>query len=130
MRKYVFPWHKEIVKTAHGAGKPAVLHSCGWFEGVIDDILDIGYDGRHSYEDNILPVERACELLHGRIAVLGGIDMHFLCTASQEEIKRRARALLARARQRGGYALGSGNSIPGYCPTENYLAMISVVDGE
>jgi len=30
---------------------------------------------------------------------------------------------LKRAKQ-GGYALGSGNSIPDYIPSENYLAML------
>ncbi|MCL2508830.1 MAG: hypothetical protein FWF05_06610 [Oscillospiraceae bacterium] len=129
MRKYVFPWHREIVKAAHAAGKPAVLHSCGWFEGIVDDIIGMGYDGRHSYEDTIMPVERAYELLAGKMAVLGGIDLHFLCSATPERIRERSRNMLDRAGQRGGYALGSGNSIPGYCPIDSYLAMISVVDG-
>ena len=63
-----------------------------------------------------------------QMAVLGGMDLHFLCTSSPEEIKARARAMLERARERGGYALGSGNSVPDYCPIENYLAMISVIE--
>jgi uroporphyrinogen decarboxylase len=32
--------------------------------------------------------------------------------------------MLDRASGRGGYALGSGNSIPTYVPQENYLAMV------
>ena len=71
------------------------------------------YDGRHSYEDNIMPVEDAYELMNGRIAVLGGIDMNFLVSGTPEAIYDRA-----------GYMLGSGNSIPEYVPHENYLAMI------
>ena len=134
MRRYVFPWHREIVGIAHGLDKPAVLHSCGNFSQIIGDLYAIGFDGRHSYEDNILPVEEAYELFMGGklpgggMAVLGGIDLHFLCTAAPEEIKARSRAMLARARERGGYALGSGNSVPDFCPVENYLAMISVID--
>ncbi|MDR2686322.1 MAG: uroporphyrinogen decarboxylase family protein [Oscillospiraceae bacterium] len=134
MRKYVFPWHREIVGIAHGLGKPAALHSCGNFSDITDDLFGMGFDGRHSYEDNILPVEEAYELLMGgglpggKMAVLGGVDLHFLCTATPEEIKARARTMLQRASGRGGYALGSGNSVPEYCPIENYLAMISVID--
>jgi len=30
----------------------------------------------------------------------------------------------------GGYALGSGNSIPGVIPKENYLAMIETLTGQ
>jgi uroporphyrinogen decarboxylase len=93
---------------------------------VIDDIIDdLGYDARHSYEDNIIPVERAYEDLHDRIAVLGGIDIHFLATATPEEIYRRCRLMLERTSERGGYALGSGNSIADFVPNENLLAMIS-----
>jgi len=136
MRKYIFPWHKEMVRAAHAAGKPAVLHSCGCFGDIIEDLYDMGFDGRHSYEDNIMPVEDAYDLFMGgslpggRMAVLGGMDLHFLCTSTPEEIKQRSRAMLARASQRGGYALGSGNSVPDYCPIENYLAMISVIGEE
>jgi len=133
MRKYVFPWHREIVRAAHEQGKPAVLHSCGCFADILGDLYDMGFDGRHSYEDNILPVEDAYALFMGgssgrQMAVLGGIDLHFLCTSSPEEIKTRCRAMLARAGERGGYALGSGNSVPDFCPIENYLAMISVIE--
>ncbi len=125
MRKYVFPWHKKIVQAAHRHGKPCILHSCGYFDSVIEDIIeDIGFDARHSYEDKIVSVERAYERLNGRIAVLGGIDMHFLTTASPEEIYRRSRAMLERTWERGGYALGSGNSIPEYVPVQNFMAMI------
>jgi len=71
-----------------------------------------------------VPVEQAYERLNGRIAVLGGIDMNFLTTAVPEDVYKRSRAMLERTWERGGYALGSGNSIPEYVPVENYMAMI------
>ncbi len=124
MRKYVFPWHKQIVAAAHERGLPCILHSCGRYDQVIDDIIcDIKFDGRHSYEDNITPVEKAYEDLQGKIAVMGGIDMHFLTTASPEEVYARSRAMLERTADRGGYVHGSGNSIPPYVPFENFLAL-------
>lgn len=124
MRKFVFPWHKKIVETAHRNGKPCILHSCGYYNEIIEDVItDIGFDARHSYEDNIVPIEEAYEQLNGRIAVLGGIDMNFLVTGTTDEIYRRSCAMLERAQNRGGYALGSGNSIPPYVPFENYFAM-------
>lgn len=128
MREYVFPWHKKIVETIHVAGKPAILHSCGNLEPVMEDIIDdIGYDARHSFEDTIIPVEDAYEKWQGKIAILGGLDMDFICRASLEEIKERSLAMLERTKDRGGYALGTGNSIPEYVPHDSYLAMISVI---
>ncbi len=125
LRKYVFPWHKKIVEAAHSHGKPCILHSCGYFNDIIDDIIDdLKFDARHSYEDNIVPVEQAYERLNGRIAVIGGIDINYLCTHTPEEVYTRSREMLERTSERGGYALGSGNSIPKYIPFENYLAMV------
>lgn len=126
MRKYVFPWHKKIVEVIHKSGKPAILHSCGNLKEIWGDIInDIGYDAKHSYEDKILPVEKAYEELAGKIAVLGGIDMDFVARNTPEEIKKRCSSMVEKGMEKGGYALGTGNSIPEYIPIENFLAMIS-----
>ena len=82
MRQYVFPWHKRIVEVCHRAGKPVILHSCGHFERILDDMAAIGIDARHSYEDTILPVEEAYERYRDRFAIIGGIDVDFVCRAS------------------------------------------------
>lgn len=125
MRRFVFPWHKRIVSAIHAGGKPAILHSCGHFERVIEDVIaDMGYDARHSYEDAIMPVEQAYERYGSRIAILGGIDVDFICRSDPTDVYQRSKAMLARAANRGGYALGTGNSVPEYVPDEGYFAML------
>lgn len=129
MKRWVFPWHKKIVEVIHSAGKPAILHSCGQLKLIMDEIIDeLKYDGKHSFEDQITPVEEAYKLWGKRIAVLGGIDMDFLARQKPEDISTRSKNMLIEGMQAGGYALGSGNSVPEYIPDENYLAMISVVN--
>jgi len=60
LRRYVFPWHKKIVEIIHATEKPVILHSCGNLVSVMDDIIDdLKYDGKHSYQDNIVPVEKS-----------------------------------------------------------------------
>ncbi|MCL2773267.1 MAG: hypothetical protein FWD71_07935 [Oscillospiraceae bacterium] len=126
MREYIFPWHKKIVEAVHSRNKLCVLHSCGNPSEVMDDIVDdIKYDAKHSFEDNIIPVENFYETYHDRIAVIGGIDVNFIVTKTPEEVKERSRKMLERVATRGGYALGTGNSVPEYIPLENYLAMLS-----
>jgi uroporphyrinogen decarboxylase len=128
LRKYVFPWHRKIVQTAHKYGKPAVLHSCGFADEIMDDIIyDMGYDGKHSFEDSIRSIEDCYEKWGGKIALLGGLDIDFLIRSSEEDVTRRAKNLLAMAKDTGGYALGSGNSIPAYIPNEKYFAMTAAV---
>ncbi len=129
MRKYVFPWHQRIAEACHKAGKPVILHSCGNLEQVMEDIIHvIKMDGKHSYEDTILPVEEFYRQWKGKIAVLGGLDVDFLCRSTPEEVYARAVDMIELSADTGGYALGSGNSIPAYIPIESYLAMIAAVN--
>jgi uroporphyrinogen decarboxylase len=124
LRKYVFPWHARMVETIHKAGKPAILHSCGNLETVMDEVIDsMKYDGKHSWEDEIIPVEKAYDRWSERIAILGGIDMDFLARSTPLQIRKRADVLLKKTGLKA-FALGSGNSIPDYIPFPNYLAMI------
>lgn len=128
LRKYVFPWHKKIVEAAHKNDKPAVLHSCGYANDIMEDIIyDMKFDGKHSYEDNILSVEECYKKWGGKIAILGGLDLDFLIRSSDDEITLRAKNMLELAKEKGGYALGSGNSIPDYVTNEKYFAMTAAV---
>ncbi len=86
-------------------------------------IENIKIDAKHSFEDTIYPIEDAYEWWHDSIALVGGIDMDFLCRATKEKVYDRAIKLLELTFERGGYALGSGNSIPHYVPEENFLAL-------
>jgi uroporphyrinogen decarboxylase len=124
LRKLVFPWYRRIVSTAHSRGKAAILHSCGFYDTILPDILTMGFDGRHSYEDKIVPVEKAYEQLHGKIAVLGGIDVGFMANSTPDAVYRRCSSMLKESREKGGYALGSGNSVPDYISNENFAAML------
>jgi len=126
MEKYVFPWNKKIVDVAHANGKPVILHSCGYFNDIMEHVIKDGYDGKHSYEDNILPVEASYDKWGGRIAILGGIDVDFVIRSPVESITKRCRAMLEKTSLIGGYALGTGNSVPEYVPRDKYLAMIKV----
>jgi uroporphyrinogen decarboxylase len=125
MRRFVFPWYKRIVEICHSKGKPVILHSCGYFDNIIDDIIeDMRFDGRHSYEDNIMPVEQAYEKYHNRIAIIGGLDVGFICRSTPDVVYDRAKAMLERSAEKGGFALGTGNSVPDYMPDKNFFALI------
>lgn len=125
LRRLVFPWHRRIVAAAHAAGKPAILHSCGNAAELWSDIIDdLRYDAKHSYEDVIEPVEDAYEKYGSRIAILGGLDVDFVIRSPPEAVYERAARMLDRVEARGGYALGTGNSVPAYVPDAHYFAMI------
>jgi len=125
MKQYVIPWHKKIVEVIHKSSKKAILHSCGNLDSVMDIIIDdIKYDAKHSFEDNIITVEDAYQKWGDRIAILGGIDLDFIYNKNNKDIAKRAKNLLKITNKKGGYALGTGNSVPHYIENEKYYALI------
>jgi uroporphyrinogen decarboxylase len=125
IRAHILPQYKRVIGIIKDAGKPFLWHSCGCIFEIMDEVIALGIDAKHSNEDAIAPFERWIEGYGKRIGLLGGIDLDILCQKTPEEIYatvlergRRFRALAQ------GYALGSGNSIPDYVPVEGYLAMV------
>lgn len=125
LRKYVFPWSKKVVEVVHKAGKPFLLHSCGQLERVMDDLIDdVKIDAKHSFEDVIMPVTEAKRRWGKRIAILGGIDVDYLCWHSPAEIMEHTKRVMEFCSKDGGYAIGTGNTVTNYVPIESYLAML------
>ncbi len=124
-REFILPGHKLMAEMSHAAGRPYLLHSCGNLYDVIDDLIDdVGIDAKHSFEDTIEDVREVKGGYGRRIALLGGIDVDFLCRADEQAIRQRVRETLDVCMPAGGYCLGSGNSVTNYIPLGNYLAMV------
>jgi uroporphyrinogen decarboxylase len=125
LREFCLPWHKRFAAMTHARGIPYFLHSCGNLGEIMDTLIeDVGIDGKHSYEDAIIPVQDFQARYGDRIAVLGGIDINILTLSTPDEVRRQTRRLIETCGARGRYAVGSGNSIPSYIPLANYLAMV------
>jgi uroporphyrinogen decarboxylase len=125
LRTFVFPWLSRLAVIAHARGMPFLLHSCGNLAQIMDDLIDtVGIDARHSFEDAIQPVAEAKRLYGDRIAVLGGVDVDFLCRSDEEAVRAYTRRLIDLCAPGGGWALGTGNSVANYIPLPHYLAML------
>jgi uroporphyrinogen decarboxylase len=128
LREYILPWHKRYAELAHQTGRLFLLHSCGHVEAVMPDLIDdVRIDAKHSFEDVIVPVEEFKRRWGARVAVLGGVDVDLLSRGTQDDVRRRTREILESCAPGGGYACGSGNSIPNYMPTANYVAMVETI---
>jgi uroporphyrinogen decarboxylase len=125
MRRLVLPGHRDLARRSHEAGKLYLLHSCGNLEEIYDDLIeDVGLDGKHSFEDTIEDVRELKPSLGGRVALLGGIDMDFLCRADESAIRGRVRETLDICSPGGGFCIGTGNTVANYIPLDNYLVML------
>ena len=125
LRAKILPWHKRCAEVAHAKRKPYLLHSCGNLEQIMEDLIsDVGMDAKHSFEDAILPVTEAKRRYGNRVALLGGVDMDFLCRSEEAAVRQRVRDTLKVCARGGGYCLGTGNTAANYVPLDNYLSMI------
>lgn len=125
LREFVLPGHKRAAAQAHAAGKLYLLHSCGKLDTIMDDLLDdVQIDAKHSYEDTIVGPIEFKRMYGDRIAVLGGIDVDFLCRTDEAAVRSRVRETLDACHPGGGYCLGTGNSVANYIPLRSYLAML------
>ncbi len=122
----IIPQYQHIVSVIHSHGKPFLYHSCGKNFAVMDDIIDIAkIDAKHSNEDDIAPFSEWVDRYGERIGNFGGVDMDHLCSKTEKEITEIVHDVMSYCKGKGGFALGSGNSIPDYVPPEGYLAMVN-----
>ncbi len=125
IRRHILPQYRRIIPRIVASGTPFLWHSCGRIFPVMEDAIACGICAKHSNEDQIAPFDDWISRYGDRIGLFGGIDVDILCRERPERVYdlvlERGQRFRAAAK---GFALGSGNSIPDYIPTGNYLAMI------
>jgi len=124
-REHLFPRHKRLVEACHKQHKPFIFHSCGFVDTLMEDLIEfVGIDGFHSFQDSILPVEDVYRKYGDRISILGGVDVGLLAMGTPDKVRKRCRQILDVCGSRGGFVIGSGNSLTNYVNIENYYAMV------
>ena len=125
LNRWLFPWMKKYVSTAHKRGKPFFFHSCGNRDQIMDTLIDdVCIDAVHSFEDVSYPVTRYKKQWGNRVGIIGGVDIDKLTRYDEDSLRKYMRNILDSCAGRDRYVFGSANSIANYIPVENYLIMI------
>ena len=125
IRDYFLPWHAKYARQIHERGLPYYMHSCGAVDELMDDLIDVvRIDGKHSFQDNVVPVTEAKKRWGKRICILGGIDVHKLTVFTEKELRAYVRRVIDACADGGRFAVGAGNSVPSYIPMGNYLTLL------
>lgn len=127
IRTHIIPQYKRIIDAVHKACKPFLLHSCGQIFDVMEDLIAAGIDAKHSNEDQIALFPVWVEKYGDRIGNFGGIDTDAVCRLDEQGLREYIIPVLDQCTGNGGFAFGSGNSIPDYVPAKNYAAMLRIV---
>jgi uroporphyrinogen decarboxylase len=124
-RKYLFPWWKDIASLCQKHDLPLLLHSDGNLYTLIDELLEIGLNALHPIQPEAMDLAYLKKKYGGRLCLIGNVEVHKLSTADREDIRRIVAERLRIGAPRGGYCLGSSNTIAHYVKLENYIEMIN-----
>jgi uroporphyrinogen decarboxylase len=91
----------------------------------MEDLIEIvGIDARHGLQYNIEPIEKNYKKYGDRIAILGGVDVDLLARGTPHAVRAHTRQVLQACAPKGGFCIGSNNSVANFCKIENYYAML------
>ena len=124
LRKYLFPWYKEMIRLCNKKDIPTIYHSDGNIWEVIPDIIEIGAKAFHPIEPKAMDINEVKEKTKGKLALLGNIDVDHLVRKEKSQIISEVMDRLSTVSKGGAYCLGSSNSIPNWINIENYKAML------
>jgi uroporphyrinogen decarboxylase len=128
LRRYIFPWFKEVADRIHAKGKIAIFHSDGKLDEVMDDLIACGFDVVHPFEPKAMDIVAMKAKYGDRIGILGNIDLGYTLTrGTPEQVIDECKQRIAQLAPGGGYGLSSSNSIPEYVPFENFMALREAV---
>ena len=128
IRQHIFPQYKRIINLVHDSNHKFLFHSCGNIFPLMEDILKLGIDAKHSNEDQIALFMVWIEKYSEQIGLFGGFDMNELILNDYdyvfEKVRKEGTQFRALAK---GYGIGSGNSIPDYMEVDGFMAMVDAV---
>ena len=124
-REYIKPYHQTMVDHAHRRGVKIIKHSDGNIWPILDDVLEVGFDGIHPIQPQCMDIGQVKEYLSGKACILGNIDCrNLLPSGTEAEVEESVRETIEKAAPGGGFIISSSNSIHPACKPENYLAMV------
>jgi len=120
-RELLMPGHKRIMDFCHARGLPVILHSCGFVEPLLPDLLEAGVDCLQAIETKAGMDLAALSKTYGkRLSFMGGMDVRVLCSNDLGRVEAELAAKLPSAKANNGYILHSDHSIPDQVEYKTY----------
>jgi uroporphyrinogen decarboxylase len=123
LKRHVFSWYKKVGEKCHENNRIFLMHSDGDLSVLMDDLIAMGLDVIQPIDPSCMDMVKVKKQWGDRICLVGNVSNELLRSASTDEIAGRVKELLRDVAPGGGFALGSGNSVPNWAKFENYLAM-------
>jgi len=122
-RKLLKPYHKRAVDWAHERGLFTELHSCGYIEPLLPDVVDTGVEMLNPLEIKAGMDPARLKTLYGdKLAFRGGLNAQLW--DQPERIRAEMERIIPMMMEGGGYVFASDHSIPNSVSFET-MKMIS-----
>ena len=124
-RELVMPGHKRTFDYAHSLGLDVIVHSCGFVEPLIPDMIKAGMNMLQ-----VIEVKAGMDLLRihknfgDKISLMGGIDVRALYSNDYAVIDRELESKIPTVKNGFGYMLHSDHSIPKTVTLDSYRHFI------
>ena len=117
-RELLKPYHKRAVDWAHQRGLVAELHSCGFIEPLLPDVVDVGVDMLERIEVKAgMDPKRIKAAFGDKLAFHGGINAQLW--DDFDRVKAEMENIIPVMMEGGGYVFASDHSIPNSVSFEN-----------
>jgi uroporphyrinogen decarboxylase len=99
------------------------FHSDGNIWPILDDLIAIGFDAIHPIDPTAMNIREVKEKVGRKLGIMGNIHTDLLARGTPAEVRDLTKKTIREVAPGGGFALGSGNSVPEWARFENYQAM-------
>ena len=120
-REIIKPAHEKTMDHAHSLGLEVIMHSCGFVEPLLPDMVDAGIDCLQVMEVKAgMDPLRIKRNFGDRLSLFGGMDARNLVANDRAAIRSELESKIPELMQGSGYILHSDHSIPTTTDYETY----------
>lgn len=124
-KEIIQPAHKRTISWAHDKGLPVIMHSCGFIEPLLPDMVEAGIDCLQVIEVKAgMDPLRIHKQYKDHLSLMGGIDVRALYSNDRKIIDTELESKVALLKEGFGFILHSDHSIPNTVDIESYRYFI------
>jgi uroporphyrinogen decarboxylase len=106
------------------------LHSCGYFDDVIGDLVDMGFDCMHPFQESAgMDLVSIKHRFGDRVTIYGGLDVRStLPSGDRDLIRREMERVVPACKRGGGFIFCTGHTVHSDCPLDDVLFAYGLLD--